>query len=103
MDPLQIPIMTLCKPFRVNRVEDFDNKEDPKTPLKINDPESTRHFCVEQTLINDLRAAHNILNKNDPSVPLFSVQVRCIQLNNKDHFIMNFPTFGHLFLNGGNH
>jgi hypothetical protein len=39
--------MTLLRPFRVYRVEDFDNKEDPKFPFKINTPEATNYFNVD--------------------------------------------------------
>ena len=48
--------MTLLKPFRVLRVEDFDNKEDPKHPLKIGTKESTSFFNIDQALLNDLKS-----------------------------------------------
>ena len=100
-----MPIMTLLKPFRVARIEDFDNKEDPKYPFKAGMAEITSYFNLDQNLLNEIKSSYNRLNKKDDAsvVPLLTIQVRCVQLNNKEHFIMNFPTFGLLFVNGQNH
>tara|TARA_B110000285_G_C14567216_1_gene356222 strand:+ start:83 stop:214 length:132 start_codon:yes stop_codon:yes gene_type:complete len=43
----------------VYRIEDFDNKEDPKTPLKINQPEISSYFDIENQLLLDLKSAKN--------------------------------------------
>lgn len=59
LDPLQIPIKTLLHPFRVCRVEDFDNKEDPKTPLKLGSHEVSSYFDIENQLLLDLKSARN--------------------------------------------
>ena len=75
MDPLQIPIMTLLKPFRVTRVEDFENKEDPKYPLKQGLAEITSYFNIDQNLLSEIKSGYNRLNKKEetPIIPLLTI------------------------------
>ena len=37
----------MLKPFRVFRIEDYDNKEDPKVPKMIGQAETTQMFNIE--------------------------------------------------------
>ncbi len=55
LDPLQIPILTLLKPFKVYKIEDFENKEDPKAPKMIGSPEISQYFNVDQNLLIELK------------------------------------------------
>ena len=57
--------MTLLKPYWVFWVEDYDNKEDPKYPLKHQSAEVTSYFNLEQNMLNELRSTYNKLNKDD--------------------------------------
>lgn len=50
-----MPIKTLLKPFRVHRIEDFENKEDPKNPLQRGNSEMTKFFNIEGNLLNTLK------------------------------------------------
>jgi hypothetical protein len=40
-------------------VEDFDNKEDPKDPRRINDREAVKHFHIDPFLLEQLNSEKN--------------------------------------------
>ncbi|CDW83014.1 miz zinc finger family protein [Stylonychia lemnae] len=95
IDPLQIPVQTVLRPFLVHQAQDNDaTLRDTKNPALPK--ECCKKFTITKQLLDQIKQQSRIQNvDNAKNTPKLLIQLRCIRMNNKDGLLsQNFPQFG---------
>eukprot|EP00347_Sterkiella_histriomuscorum_P002292 403368715 len=95
IDPLQLPIQTLLKPFQVHQASQKELQyKQGKFSFKF-PPTAQKKFALQQNILDQILTFYH--NSNSPQL---LIQVRCIRMNNGDALLNNtYPQFGCMALN----